>query len=247
MASTVCASPTPSLPRAPSRAARLPRRRASRTRGKGWRDDSPLDAGDATTRSRAKRSKTRKRGGTTGTGKGTEEGCELRAIDLGQGKSVELYVPRDDAVADVDGDRVSREVLEGFRDELYGAGDVVWPASVALARLLAHCPSLVRGKRVLEIGAGLGLVGVAAMGAGASEVCFADVDGGVLAMTSRSAARAAKKAARSRIAPVPVRPRPVARCTPFLEDARFPRAFLSARRVPRVQSIPDVVAFRLRV
>lgn len=116
MASTVRASPTLSLPRAPSRAARLPRRRASReTRGKGWRDDSPLDAGDATTRAKAKRSKTRERGGTTGVGKGTEEGCELRAIDLGQGKSVELYVPRDDAVADVAGDRVSLEVLEGFR------------------------------------------------------------------------------------------------------------------------------------
>jgi hypothetical protein len=116
MASTVHASPTLSLPRAPSRAARLPRRRASReTRGKGWRDDSPLDAGDATTRAKAKRSKTRERGGTTGVGKGTEEGCELRAIDLGQGKSVELYVPRDDAVADVAGDRVSLEVLEGFR------------------------------------------------------------------------------------------------------------------------------------
>eukprot|EP00982_Pelagococcus_subviridis_P010482 31000-Pelagococcus_subviridis.AAC.10 len=86
-----------------------------------------------------------------------------------------------------------------IRDELYGAGDVVWPASVALARLLAHCPSLVRGKRVLEIGAGLGLVGVAAMGAGASEVCFADVDAGVLAMTSRSAEHAAKKAARSQL------------------------------------------------
>jgi hypothetical protein len=94
-----------------------------------------------------------------------------------------------------------------IRDELYGAGDVVWPASVALARLLAHCPSLVRGKRVLEIGAGLGLVGVAAMGAGASEVCFADVDAGVLAMTSQSAEHAAKKAARSQLTLVSIRPR----------------------------------------
>ena len=95
--------------------------------------------------------------GGDGDGKGDASSAVLRTVDLGQGKSVALYVPSD--VADVAGDRIARENLERFRDALYGAGDVVWPASIALARLVSHCPSLVAGKRVLEIGAGLGLVG----------------------------------------------------------------------------------------
>ena len=46
---------------------------------------------------------------------------------------------------------------------LYGAGDVIWPASEAFARLVAHVPSLVKGKRVIDVGCGLGLVSVAAI------------------------------------------------------------------------------------
>ena len=57
---------------------------------------------------------------------------------------------------------------------LYGAGDVVWPASVALARLLAHVPSLTQGKRVLELGCGLGAAGLSAATAGASSVLLTD-------------------------------------------------------------------------
>ena len=51
-----------------------------------------------------------------------------------------------DTVADLDAaaDSINYQTLESFRDELYGAGDVVWPASLALARLVAHCPSLVK-------------------------------------------------------------------------------------------------------
>jgi predicted nicotinamide N-methyase len=82
---------------------------------------------------------------------------------------------------------VSPETLAQFKEALYGAGDVVWPAGLALARLIAHCPSLVAGKRVLEVGAGLGVVGNAALRAGASAVCMCDVDGDMLRLAKASA------------------------------------------------------------
>ena len=47
----------------------------------------------------------------------------------------------------------------------------MWPASLALARVLVHCPSFTAGRRCLEIGAGLGLVSIAACTAGAAEAC----------------------------------------------------------------------------
>lgn len=161
------------------------------TRGvvpRGWRDDSPLvvEVGADTTK-RGKRSKKKKDTGpeqVTGVGKGDASTATLTKIDLGNGKFVELFVPVD--VADVQG-AVTQATLDQFRDELYGAGDVVWPASVALARLIAHCPSLVKGKRVLELGTGLGLCGNIALKAGAVEVVMADVDTDTLALAKRSA------------------------------------------------------------
>ena len=70
---------------------------------------------------------------------------ETRSLHVGQGKTVSLYT-MSDTVADLDAaaDSINYQTLESFRDELYGAGDVVWPASLALARLVAHCPSLVK-------------------------------------------------------------------------------------------------------
>ena len=51
-----------------------------------------------------------------------------------------------------------------------------WPGGIALARhLLAH-PDLVRGRRVLDLGAGSGLVGIAAARAGAAEVAAAEIE-----------------------------------------------------------------------
>lgn len=42
-----------------------------------------------------------------------------------------------------------------------------WPAAVALAKQLLLRPELVRGRRVCEVGAGLGIAGIAAAMAGA--------------------------------------------------------------------------------
>ena len=188
-------TPSPAA-RSARRVARPDRARAPTVAPRGWRDDSPLvDDTEAKSSKRAQRKakSTRKRleasgdpSSVVGAGKGDSSSARLTKIDLGQGKSVDLHVPSD--VADVAGDAVSPETLERFKEALYGAGDVVWPAGLALARLVAHCPSLVQGKSVLEIGAGLGVVGNAALRAGAKGVCMCDVDGDMLRLAKKSAA-----------------------------------------------------------
>ncbi|GAX81814.1 hypothetical protein CEUSTIGMA_g9242.t1 [Chlamydomonas eustigma] len=50
----------------------------------------------------------------------------------------------------------------------------VWPSSIALAAMILSRPELVRGKRVADVGCGLGLAGIAASLAGASEVVLLD-------------------------------------------------------------------------
>jgi predicted nicotinamide N-methyase len=51
-----------------------------------------------------------------------------------------------------------------------------WAGGQALARYLLDHPGSVAGKQVLDIGAGSGLVGIAAMKAGAAHVTAADID-----------------------------------------------------------------------
>ena len=51
-----------------------------------------------------------------------------------------------------------------------------WAGGQALARYILDHAELVRGKRVLDIGAGSGLVGIAACKAGAAHVLAADID-----------------------------------------------------------------------
>ena len=51
-----------------------------------------------------------------------------------------------------------------------------WGGGLALARHLLDCPDTVAGRRVLDLGAGSGIVGIAAAKAGASAVTAAEVD-----------------------------------------------------------------------
>lgn len=51
-----------------------------------------------------------------------------------------------------------------------------WAGGQALARYVLDNPALVAGKRVLDIGSGSGLVGLAAAKAGAAKVLAADID-----------------------------------------------------------------------
>lgn len=51
-----------------------------------------------------------------------------------------------------------------------------WAGGQALARYILDNPQIVRGKSVLDLGAGSGLVGIAAAKAGAATVLSADID-----------------------------------------------------------------------
>jgi len=51
-----------------------------------------------------------------------------------------------------------------------------WAGGQALARYILDNPAMVRGSRVLDIGSGSGLVGIAAAKAGAAHVLAADID-----------------------------------------------------------------------
>lgn len=68
-----------------------------------------------------------------------------------------------------------------------GRGDVVWPSSLALARLISHCTFLVDGKDVLELGCGLGLPSLSALiFANPSHVALSDKDPSVLTLAYKS-------------------------------------------------------------
>jgi predicted nicotinamide N-methyase len=51
-----------------------------------------------------------------------------------------------------------------------------WPGSIALARVMLDGPVRVRGRRVLDFGAGCGLATIAALRAGAAHVIAAELD-----------------------------------------------------------------------
>jgi predicted nicotinamide N-methyase len=63
-----------------------------------------------------------------------------------------------------------------------------WAGGQALARHVLDDPSLVAGKRVLDLAAGSGLVGIAALKAGAASALAADIDGFSLAAIRLNAA-----------------------------------------------------------
>jgi predicted nicotinamide N-methyase len=63
-----------------------------------------------------------------------------------------------------------------------------WAGGQALARYVLDNPMLVSGKRVLDIGSGSGLVGLAAAKAGAAQVLAADIDAFACAAIALNAA-----------------------------------------------------------
>ena len=63
-----------------------------------------------------------------------------------------------------------------------------WAGGQALARYVLDNPDIVRGKRVLDIGSGSGLVGIAAARSGAAHVLAADIDAHAIAAIKLNAA-----------------------------------------------------------
>jgi len=57
-------------------------------------------------------------------------------------------------------------------NEFYG--EYVWPASLVMCEFLKRNPELVKGKRVLELGSGTGIVGLYAAKLGAEHVTLTD-------------------------------------------------------------------------
>ena len=79
--------------------------------------------------------------------------------------------------------------LQGHAEYNNSTGMAVWKGSEVLAHYLSSHPECVRGKRVLELGAGLGLCGLLAHHLGASGVCLTDGDIKVLDQLRDNVAR----------------------------------------------------------
>lgn len=62
-----------------------------------------------------------------------------------------------------------------------------WAGGTVLARYILDHPQIVRGKRVVDLGAGSGVVGIAAMKAGAKDVMAVDIDPNAIVATNLNA------------------------------------------------------------
>ncbi|KAL3920975.1 MAG: hypothetical protein SGILL_002996 [Bacillariaceae sp.] len=107
----------------------------------------------------------------------------VSTVDFGQDKFIDLFLPADSRQfskrhAIEQGTKISTQD---------GRGDVVWPSGFALSRLIAHCPSIVDGKNVLELGCGLGAAAAAACKyARPNHVAVSDKDKSSLALAYAS-------------------------------------------------------------
>ncbi|KAK9842869.1 hypothetical protein WJX74_003682 [Apatococcus lobatus] len=90
-----------------------------------------------------------------------QQRLQLDHLDL------QLIVPHDvDAVMDM--------YINAGREDLDPYWARPWPSAAALAEKLIALPHLVKGRRVCDLGAGLGIAGIAAALAGAKEVVLLD-------------------------------------------------------------------------
>lgn len=126
----------------------------------------------------------------------------LETIELGKNpgtKTVQLYVPPNrlegsqDIISKFAPQKKKNKKNKARRDDLLakyenyrGTGDVIWPSSLQLARLIANCPSFVNDKRVLDLGCGLGLASVATLLCQPQSLVMSDVDANVLELAWKS-------------------------------------------------------------
>lgn len=95
----------------------------------------------------------------------------------------------DDDSDDSDGDDDSSErvVSLSLATRTQTSGGTVWDASVLLAAWLATDPTVVKGRNILELGAGCGAVGLACATLGARHVALTDFDVGVVKLLAENA------------------------------------------------------------
>ena len=93
-----------------------------------------------------------------------------RSYTVGDGEVVRLASPAMDRALELE-QRLDAPWLE----EADSTGHRLWPVCVALARYLCADPGLVRGKRVVELGAGTGAAGLVCAALGARHVTVTDM------------------------------------------------------------------------
>ena len=118
-----------------------------------------------------------------------EESSEIQTIELGPGKSVNILIPpnkleneiaKKDITKFASTSRKKRSKLLQEFGTYRGSGDVIWPSSLHLSRLIANCPSFIDNRRVIDIGCGLGLASLATLLGEPSRLVLSDVDENVL-------------------------------------------------------------------
>lgn len=104
--------------------------------------------------------------------------------ELGPLATIDVRLPESGAVYRVtrptDDDRLI-DAMADDPEEVLPHWAAVWPSGIALADALLAAPEVVRGKRVLELGCGLGITAIAALQAGA-ELTVTDYAPGALAL-----------------------------------------------------------------
>ena len=88
--------------------------------------------------------------------------------------------------------RISITVEQGWHARVHELGTAVWESSAVVLRWLERHRALVDGRRVLELGAGPGLVAIACAALGASCVVCTDIDADVLSIARRNVARSVR-------------------------------------------------------
>lgn len=86
------------------------------------------------------------------------------------------------------------QVQRGELDGTHGTGATVWPASVVLLKFLQrHADTLIRGKRIVDLGAGTGVTSIAAAILGASHCVCTDGEDAVVRLAWENIQSAAKE------------------------------------------------------
>jgi len=84
------------------------------------------------------------------------------------------YLPMASVVKPMSAEDLYEWCVRNGQPDVNSSWASAWPAAAALANLLAREPDLVRGRSVVELGAGLGVAGLSAAQAGASSVTLVD-------------------------------------------------------------------------